>query len=134
MKLFVHTEHVGVMGTRTRMFHANGTEIKGLAGLDVQLDALGLTRVKIELIGVEVVSVDRPHENTAQQAIEALRELVAVKQAREEVMRRKQRRLCSISRDPKEVRAVDRLREECKIREARAWNVARAIVSKESGT
>ena len=61
--------------------------------------------------------------------LEALRELVAVKQLREEVNRRKQRRLCSISRNKDEVKAVAKLHAECKVREYRAWNAARLIIS-----
>lgn len=66
-------------------------------------------------------------------ALEVLRELVAVKQMREEVSRRKQRRLCSILRDPMEVRAVAALHAECKVREYRAWNAARAAIAKATG-
>lgn len=58
-----------------------------------------------------------------------LRELVAVKQLREEVSRRKQRRLCSISRDREEVRAVADLHQACRVREYRAWNAARAALA-----
>ena len=58
-----------------------------------------------------------------------LRELVACKQLREEVSRRKQRRQCSIVRDPQEVRAVAALHHECKVREFRAWNAARAALA-----
>ena len=61
--------------------------------------------------------------------LEALRELLAVKQLREEYSRRKQRRVYWLSRDPIEVAAVEALHEECKVREFRAWNMARAIVN-----
>lgn len=60
---------------------------------------------------------------------DALRDLVAVKQMREEVSRRKQRRRCSIMRDPDEVKAVAKMHQDCKAREFRAWNTARAIVA-----
>jgi hypothetical protein len=131
MKLFVHTEHGGVMGTRTRIFHENGTEIEGAYCISGEPDVGGLIRVSLDLIDVEIVRVDQRPENAAQHAINALRELVAMKQEREEVSRRKQRRLCSIARDKKEVRAVAKLHEESRAREFRAWNAARAIVSKE---
>lgn len=65
----------------------------------------------------------------ASDLLAALTELVAVKQLREEVSRRKQRRQCSIVRDPSEVRAVAALHQECKVREYRAWNAARALVA-----
>ena len=61
--------------------------------------------------------------------IPVLRELVAVKQLREEVSRRKQRRKCSIMRDKEEVRAVAKLHDECKVREYRAWNAARLAIA-----
>lgn len=61
--------------------------------------------------------------------LQALIELVAVKQMREEVSRRKQRRACSIVRNPVEVRAVAELHAECKVREYRAWNAARAVIA-----
>lgn len=73
------------------------------------------------------------HARPGDDAMSALRELVAVKQLREEVSRRKQRRLCSIHRDPDEVRAVAKLHQECKVREYRAWNVARAVITKSTG-
>lgn len=62
-------------------------------------------------------------------ALEALRELVTVKQLREEVSRRKQRRECSIFRNPAEVHAVATLHQECKAREFRAWNFARSVIA-----
>lgn len=65
------------------------------------------------------------------EAIEALRELIACKEMREEVSRRKQRRKCSIMRDREEVLAVRVMHNECKVREFRAWNAAKAIVAKE---
>lgn len=61
-------------------------------------------------------------------AIEVLVELVAVKQMREEVSRRKQRRECSIARNPVEVRTVKAMHQACKEREFRAWNQARAVI------
>lgn len=130
MKLLIFTHRDGVMGTKTRIFHENGTEIECLAGIAFEPDAGGLMRTSLSLIGAELVRVDCPPENTAQKASDALRELVAAKQMREEVLRRKQRRLCSIERNPKEVRAVAKLHEECKVRESRAWNVARSIIAK----
>jgi hypothetical protein len=57
-------------------------------------------------------------------ALDALRELVAVRQLRAEVTRRKGRRLYYIERNPAEVRAVNKLHHECLEREFRAWNVA----------
>lgn len=67
-------------------------------------------------------------------ALDALRELVAVKQMREELSRRKQRRKCSIMRDPAEVRAVKALHEECKVREYSAWNAARVALTTTQGS
>ena len=62
-------------------------------------------------------------------ALEALRELVAVKQMREEVSRRRQRRSHSRIRNPAEVAAVAELHLQCKVREFRAWNAARVILA-----
>lgn len=59
----------------------------------------------------------------------ALLELVCVKELREEVSRRKQRRLCSIKRDMAEVQEIARLHAECKVRETRAWKEARAVLT-----
>lgn len=56
---------------------------------------------------------------------EALAELVACKEMREEISRRKQRRACSMIRNPIEVRAVAELHEAWKVRDCRAWNEAR---------
>lgn len=67
-------------------------------------------------------------------ALTALRELVATRQMREEISRRKQRRLCSITRNPAEVREVARLHQECKVRESRAWNTARAVLARSGGS
>lgn len=61
--------------------------------------------------------------------IEILRELVAVKQMREEVSRRKQRRACSIFRNPDEVKAVAELHLQCRVREFRAWKAATEAVN-----
>lgn len=58
-----------------------------------------------------------------------LRELVAVKEMREEISRRKQRRAYSISKNRAEVRAVANLNQICKVREYRAWNTARTTVA-----
>ena len=58
----------------------------------------------------------------------ALRELVAVKQMKEEVSRRKQRRKCLITRDLVEVAAVKQMHEDCKVRERRAWSHAQALI------
>lgn len=66
--------------------------------------------------------------------LDVLRELVAVKQMREEISRRKQRRECSMFRDPAEVKAVAELHQECKVREYRAWNAARAAMAQMSGS
>lgn len=59
----------------------------------------------------------------------ALRELLIVRELREDIQRRKARRLCQISRDRGEVREVRRLYEEMKIREKRAWAEARRLVA-----
>ena len=64
--------------------------------------------------------------------LDVLIELVAAKQMREEVSRRKQRRACSLLRNPDEVRAVAKLHLECKVRETRAWNAARQIINETS--
>lgn len=70
---------------------------------------------------------------SAPELMAVLRELVATKQMREEISRRKQRRFCSICRNPAEVRAVAKLHAECKVREYRAWNSARAAIIKPIG-
>lgn len=70
---------------------------------------------------------------SAPELMAILHELVATKQMREEISRRKQRRLCSISRNPIEVRAVAALHAECKVREYRAWNSARVAIIKPTG-
>jgi len=59
-----------------------------------------------------------------------LRELLAVKEMREEILRRKARRAHSILRNPSEVRAVADLHADWKVRDRRAWNAARIAVAK----
>lgn len=66
----------------------------------------------------------------ADELLAALRELVATKEMREDINRRKQRRTHSIMRDPDDVRAVADLHQQCRVREYRAWNAARAIVAR----
>lgn len=66
----------------------------------------------------------------AQSALDALRELVAVKQEREEISRRRQRRTHSHISNPEEVRAVKALHEACKVREYRAWNAAHSVIAR----
>lgn len=89
------------------------------------------SRREFEALIVEAVPLHEVQETLpAADVIAALRELVAVKQMREEVSRRKQRRECSPCRNPAEFKAVADLHLACKVRESRAWNVARAIVGR----
>jgi hypothetical protein len=68
-------------------------------------------------------------ESAVNDALSVLRELVAVKELREEYSRRKQRRSHWLKRDPDEVRAVSDLLHEYKVREFRAFNAARTILN-----
>lgn len=67
-------------------------------------------------------------------ALAALRELVAVEQEREEISRLKQRRACTRLSDAgiAERRRVQALHDAWKVRNYRAWNVARAVIQRSS--
>ena len=60
--------------------------------------------------------------------LEALSELLAVRQLRQYITRRKGRRKWAIERDAREFREVAKLHAQCLAREAAAWDAARAIV------
>jgi len=62
-------------------------------------------------------------------AIEALAELIALKDMKDEVLRLKQRRIVAIKRDPQAVEEVKRLEDEYNRRKPLAWSVGRAIVA-----
>lgn len=60
---------------------------------------------------------------------EALAELVALKDLKDEVMRRKQRRSYVFRRDEDDVRAVDAMEDDYKRRQPLAWAAARAAIA-----
>ncbi|MBC7603277.1 MAG: hypothetical protein H7255_11550 [Ramlibacter sp.] len=65
----------------------------------------------------------------SQDALSALRELCAVKEMREDISRRKQRRENSPFRNRAGALAVRAAHDECKVREYRAWNSASAVIA-----
>ena len=59
-----------------------------------------------------------------------LRELMAVRQMREDISRRKQRRENSRFRNPEGARAIVAEYQVLKVRESRAWNAARIALAR----
>lgn len=60
--------------------------------------------------------------------VEALAELVALKDIGDEILRLKQRKIVAIKRDPVAVEEVKQLEDEYNRRKPLAWSAARAIV------
>lgn len=68
-------------------------------------------------------------KTTEQELLDILVELVAVKELKGELDRRKWRKEYTIARSPAEVCAVESMKAECKVREERVWREARLILA-----
>lgn len=69
---------------------------------------------------------------TTLEALQALAELVDIKDLQDEYLRRKQRRLHWLQHDPEEVAAVAEIKAECDRRRGPAWARAREIMKQTS--